>query len=247
MMKNLELSLQLFAEGDTAQFTGETPQAVAAPAETGETAAPDAGVQDDSAEFDRLIRGKYKDAYNEKLRSVVQKRLRGHKELTERMDALAPVLEQLQKRCGVEAGDIPALARAVENLPQPPDPEDSARQQQTLWAAQAVQTQKAYPAFDLGKELEDPMFCRLLRCDVPVQVAYEVLHHREILPAALAHTAFTVEQKLAKNLAAMGNRPAESALGNHSAAVVRNDVSQMTRGEREAIIHRVRKGETIRF
>ena len=247
MMKNLELSLQLFAEGDTTQFTGETQQAAAAPAETGENTAPAAGVQEENEEFDRLIRGKYKRSFNEKLQTVIQKRLRGHKELTEKMDALAPVLEQLEKRCGVASGDIPALARAVEALPQPPDLETSARQQQELWAKQAEKTKQTYPAFDLGRELEDPMFCRLLQCDVPVNVAYEVLHKQELLSAALAHTAFTVERKLAKNIAAMGCRPAESALGNHSAAIVSTDVSQMSRGEREAIIHRVRKGETIRF
>lgn len=123
MMKNYERYLQLFAEaagGDTAQNTGEN-QVAAAPEATGETAASDAGMQTISREFDQLIAGKYKDAYNEKLRTVVQKRLRDHKELADRMEALHPVVEQLSRRCGVDAGDPQALLQAVEALPAPPD------------------------------------------------------------------------------------------------------------------------------
>jgi len=246
MMKNLERMLQLFAEAaesDTAQFTGEN-QAAAAPEATGEKEASDAGMQDLDAEFAQLIKGKYRTAYNQRVQETLQKRLRDHKELTEKMTSLAPVLETLQNRCGVAAGDIPALRQAVEAMP---SRQDQVTRQQALWAKQAESTQALYPGFDLGKELENPVFRKLLQSDVPVQIAYEVLHRDQLLPAAMAHTAFTVEKKLANNIAAMGSRPGESAMGNQAANPVRNDVSQLSRKDREEIIRRVRKGETIRF
>lgn len=249
MMKNLELTLQLFAEAagsDTAQFTGVT-EAAAAPQATGENAASDAGMQDLSEEFAQLIKGKYKDAYNRRVQETLQKRLRGNKKMTEKMEALTPVVEKLQSRLGVEAGDISGLSKAVESLPTQPSRQQKALQQQSLWVQQAAQTKSTYPGFNMGKELQNPAFLRLLRNDVPVQTAYEVLHRDQLLPAAMAHTAFTVEQKLANHLAAMGSRPGESALGSGSAAVVKNDVSQMSRQDRADIIRRVRKGEKIRF
>lgn len=249
MIKNLELTLQLFAEAagsDTAQFTGVT-EAVAAPQATGETVASDAGMQDLSDEFAQLIKGKYRQAYNQRVQETLQKRLRSNKEMTEKMEALTPVVEKLQSRLGVEAGDISGLSKAVESLPTQPSRQQKALQQQSLWVQQAAQTKSTYPGFNMGKELQNPAFLRLLRNDVPVQTAYEVLHRDQLLPAAMAHTAFTVEQKLANHLAAMGSRPGESALGSGSAAVVKNDVSQMSRQDRADIIRRVRKGEKIRF
>ena len=246
MMKNFELCLQLFAEGadgDTAQFTGVT-EAAAAPQATGEETAPAAGVQDLEDEFAQLIKGKYKDAYNRRIQETLQKRLRDHKALSERMEAVNPVISRLEERCGVTPGDISALTKAVEAMPALPD---RATAQQTLWVQQAAQTQAFYPGFNLGEELKNPEFRKLLRSDVPVQTAYEILHKDTLLPAAMAHAAHTVEQKLCNNLAAMGKRPSESALGNAGVSPVRNDVSQMSRAERTDIIRRVRKGETIRF
>lgn len=246
MMKNLELYLQLFAdaaEGDTAQFTGEN-EAAAAPQATGEETPSAAGMEDLDAEFAQLIKGKYRTAYNQRVQETLQKRLRDHKELTQKLEALTPVLETLHNRCGVDTGDVAALQRAVEAMP---SRQDRVVEQQSIWAKQAAETQNLYPGFDLGKELENPVFRKLLQSDVPVQTAYEVLHRDQLLPGALAHTAFTVERKLANNLAAMGNRPAESAMDNRGANPVRNDVSQMSRKDREEIIRRVRKGETIRF
>ena len=246
MMKNFELCLQLFAEGadgDTAHDTGVT-EVAAAPSASGETEASAAGMQDLGEEFAQLIKGKYKDAYNSRVRETLQKRLREQKELTEKMEALSPVISRLEQRCGVKPGDISAQAKAVETLQTLPD---RATAQQSLWADQAAKCQSCYPGFNLGEELKNPVFRKLLQSDVPVQTAYEVLHKDQLLPAAMAHTARTVEQKLCSNLAAMGTRPSESAMGNPSPNPVRSDVSQMSRAERSAIIGRVRKGETIRF
>ena len=237
--------LQLFAEGadgDTAQYTGVT-EVAAAPSASGDTASA-AGMQDLGEEFAQLIKGKYKDAYNQRVQETLQKRLREHKALAEKMEALSPVLSRLEQRCGVTPGDISGLMQAVESMPTLPD---RATAQQALWADQAAKTQSLYPGFNLGEELKNPVFRKLLQSDVPVQTAFEVLHKDQLLPAAMAHTAAVVEQKLCSNLAAMGTRPSESAMGNPSPNPVRNDVSQMSRAERSAIIHRVRKGETIRL
>ena len=249
MTRNFELKLQLFAEaaaGDTAHFTGET-EAAAAPQATGEETAPAAGVQDRSSAFAALIKGEYKQEYDASVQEILQKRLSGHKALTQKMEALTPALTKLAERFGVDPEDVSALTRALETAGQTSDLQTLAQKQADSWVQQAAATRQAYGKFDLQQELKDPRFAKLLQAGVDVQTAYEALHGREHFSQALAYTAMQMEKAYAVKLSAAQNRPAENGIGSGSAAVVRNDVSQMSRTDRDAIIHRVRKGETIRF
>ena len=115
------------------------------------------------------------------------------------------------------------------------------------WMNQAEETKKVYPGFDLRAEMNNPKFVDLLRSNIDVRTAYEVLHKDEIIPAAMQFTAKTVESKLAKKIAANGARPAENGVSSGSAAVVKSDVSQLSRADREEIRRRVARGEKIRF
>ena len=117
------LNLQLFAEG------GGGDGGTAAGGEMGVTegaANPQGQVQvtdadgntakniDRNAEFDKLIKGEYKDLYDAKMQDTIQKRLKGTKETVEKYEALSPTLEMLAKKYGVENGDIAALNKAIE-------------------------------------------------------------------------------------------------------------------------------------
>ena len=86
-----------------------------------ETSAQTTDVQEDAsteidldAEFEKLIKGDYKDIYNQRVQDTVQKRLKGTKEITDKYESLAPLLEILNKKYGVAEGDIKALVNAVE-------------------------------------------------------------------------------------------------------------------------------------
>lgn len=71
-------------------------------------------VEDRNAKFDALIKGEYKDLYDAKVQDTIQKRLKGSKENEERLNAITPILETLAKKHGVDATDINALTRAIE-------------------------------------------------------------------------------------------------------------------------------------
>ena len=133
------LNLQIFADGGagagagaggTAEGQGVT-EAAALPQTKGEKnplasvkygiqeEAPAAKVQktatpDRNAEFEALIKGEYKDLYDAKMQDTIQKRLKGHKELEAKHTALQPVLDILAKKHGVDASDIDALTKAIE-------------------------------------------------------------------------------------------------------------------------------------
>ena len=115
------------------------------------------------------------------------------------------------------------------------------------WMQQADEAKKVYPSFDLRAEMNNPKFVDLLKSNIDVRTAYEVLHKDEIIPAAMQFTAQAVESKLAKKIASNGARPSENGMSSQSAAVVKSDVSQLSKEDRAEIIRRVQRGEKIRF
>ena len=300
------LNLQLFAEGagagdgGTAEGQGVT-AAAALPQTKGvknplagvkygiqEEAAPAAGVHtetvaqpDRNAEFEKLIKGEYKGEFDTRVQEILQKRLKGQKEVVDKYNALTPTLEMMAKKYGVEPGDIEALSKAIEednsfyedealekgmtvqqlkqikkmereNADLKARMEEAQRQENgkklyAAWMQQAEEAKKVYPSFDMRTEMNNPKFVDLLRSHIDVRTAYEVLHKDEIIPAAMQFTAKTVESKLAKSIAANGARPSENGMSSQSAAVVKSDVSQLSKEDRAEIIRRVQRGEKIRF
>lgn len=71
--------------------------------------------QDISARFEELIKGEFKDVYNQRVRNTVQERLKNSKETVDKYNALVPTLEMLGKKYGVDASDIDALSKAIED------------------------------------------------------------------------------------------------------------------------------------
>ena len=115
------------------------------------------------------------------------------------------------------------------------------------WLEQAESAKKVYPGFDLHNEMGNSKFLDLLKSNIDVRTAYEVVHKDEIIPAAMQFTAKTVEQKLANKVIANGARPSENGISSQGAALVKNDVSKLTKADRQEIIRRVQRGEKIRF
>lgn len=303
-------SLQVFAEGGSAGAAGDggtaQGQGVTAAAALPQTKAdknPLAGVKygiqedtapvaevqtetteeppDLNAEFEQLIKGKYKDAYNARIHDTISKRLKGNTETVEKYNALAPTLELLAKKYGVDANDVDALVKAIseddtyyeqeaaekgltvkqlKELKQMQKENADLRQQMAEqqrqengrklyaeWMNQADETRKVYPSFDIRAEMNNPEFVKLLRSNIDVRTAYEVLHKDEIIPAAMQFAAKAVESKIAKNMAANASRPSENGMTSQAAAVVKSDVSQLSKEDRAEIIRRVQRGDKIRF
>ena len=70
---------------------------------------------DRKAQFEKLIKGEYKDLYDERMQSTIRERLRGQKETLERYEALLPSLEILAQKYGVDPTDAKALSQAIED------------------------------------------------------------------------------------------------------------------------------------
>ena len=289
-------------DGGTAQGQGAT-EAAALPQTKGaksnplanvkygiqEEAAPAAEVQevstvaqpDRNAEFEKLIKGEYKDLYDARVQDTIQKRLKSSKETVDRYNALTPTLEMLAKKYGVDATDIESLNKAIqeddsyyeeealekgisvqqlkeirkmerENAALKAQVDEAQRQENgkklySLWMHQADETKMVYPSFDIQTEMKNQKFLDLLKSNIDVRTAYEVIHKDEIIQGAMQFTAQTVESKLAKKIASNGTRPSENGMSSQSASVVKSDVSQLSKADRAEIIRRVQRGEKIRF
>lgn len=302
----LKLQLQLFAEGGGAEggtgaegTTGEM-GAAAVPQKKGAKSNPLAevkyGIQDDApaaevqqgevepdrnAEFEKLIKGEYKDLYDARMQKTIQERLKSSKEIVEKYNSLQSTLEILANKYGVKADDVDALNKAIEEDDSYFEDEalekgitveqlkeirrmerenaDLKRQmseQQTQenasriyagWLQQAEEAKAVYPSFNLDAELANQQFVDLLRAQIPVRTAYEVIHKDDIIPAAMQFTAKTIEQKLVNKIVAGGARPTENGLNSQSASLTKSDVSQLTKADRKEIVRRVMNGEKIRF
>lgn len=261
-------------EGAAVPQTGDT--APAAEEQTKATAAPDR-----SAEFEKLIKGDYKDLYDAKVQDTIQRRLKGTRETVERYEALQPTLDMLAKKYGVDAADIKALNKAIEDddafyeeeamqkgitvqqlkeirkmerenteLKRQMDEERRQKNAERLYASWMDQAKKAktvYPSFDLDAEMQNPQFVNLLRSNVDVRSAYEVIHKDEIISGAMQFAVQNATQKVTNKVIANGARPAENGTNAQSATVVGRDVSQLSKEERADIIRRVARGEKIRF
>ena len=115
------------------------------------------------------------------------------------------------------------------------------------WYSEAEALSQQYPDFDLNSEVKNPQFISLLRAGLPVEHAYKVIHLDEIMQNTASQAAASAEKKVVDNIRAKGKRPAENGTANQSAFTVKDDVSKLTKGEREEIAKRVARGEKISF
>ncbi len=237
--------------------------------------------KDRNAEFEKLIKGEFKDLYDARVQDTIQKRLKGSKEIVDKYNALTPTLEMLSRKYGVDASDIDALNKAIEEDDSYYEDEalekgitveqlksirkmerenaelkkqmheqtvrDNASRQYASWMEQSESLKSVYPGFSLDAELQNRRFTDLLMNNVDVRTAYEVIHKDEIIPAAMQFTANQVRQKLTNNIIAGNARPIENGITAQSSAVVKSDVSQLSKEDRAEIIRRVARGEKIRF
>jgi hypothetical protein len=236
--------------------------------------------EDRNARYEAFIK-EHKDLDDARIQNIVQKRLKGTKETVEKYEALAPTLEALAKKYGVDASDIKALNKAIEEddsyyeeealekgisvqqlkeirkmerenadlkrQMEEQNRKENANKLYAKWMSEAESTKAIYPSFDLNTEMQNPKFIDLLRSNIDVRTAFEVLHKDEIIPAAMQYTAKTVEQKLTNKMIANGARPVENGNSSQSAAITKSDVSQLSKEDRAEINRRVARGEKITF
>lgn len=121
------------------------------------------------------------------------------------------------------------------------------QQQIDTWYREADKVKELYPSFDFKTEAQNPEFLSLLKNGNSVEHAYKVLHFDELTNNAARVAAQTADAQAQARIKQKASRPSENGTSSQSAAIVRNDVSTLTRKERAEIARRVQRGEKIIF
>lgn len=131
----VKLDLQLFAEGSgtgEGNATGQTEGTFAQyngreeledirygiQEEDTEVANPkeEAPRRDMKSEFEKLIKGEFKNEYSKKVQEAVTKRFKGNQDKLQQFEQMQPVLEMLRNRYGIEdASNVEELQKAIED------------------------------------------------------------------------------------------------------------------------------------
>lgn len=121
------------------------------------------------------------------------------------------------------------------------------QEQINTWYREAEAVKELYPSFDFKAETQNPEFLSLLKNGNSVEHAYKVLHFDELTQNAARVAAQTADAQAQARIKQKASRPSENGTSSQSAAIVRNDVSSLTRAERAEIARRVQRGEKIVF
>ena len=70
---------------------------------------------DRNAEFEKLIKGEYKDIFDDRVQTILKERWKNTKILEDTVNKVTPVLEMIAKKYGVAANDYDKLLAAVED------------------------------------------------------------------------------------------------------------------------------------
>ena len=257
--------LQFFSEGATESVTSEQ--------ETGAGVYSDAGNDTENAskseDFEKLIRGEYKEEYSRRVSQIVKNRLKNAKANEEKLSALEKKVEELKKdKSEEEKEEDVSEIQGEADLPQKKDegieadtqtdavntdteenegenPEISEEEIEIL-AGEIVKTKEIYPNFDLKRELRNPEFRSLISIPgMDMKKAFEISHHEQIISSAMQYAATAAQNKLALSTASGMQRPNEAVQENTSCVIIENVPAGLTKAQRADIKKRVRRGEKI--
>lgn len=123
------------------------------------------------------------------------------------------------------------------------------------WNEQAAQTRQLYPDFDLQAELNAPetgqrFYTLLTRGQLDPQNAFEIVHperRNALIYNAVGMVAQHTQRQTLDTIKAKGMRPRENGANGNAPAISKQDVTKLTREQREKLAARARRGEAIRF
>ena len=211
----------------------------------------------EKATFDQVLSDPdYRRAFDERVRAAIGRRFRTVDAQRAEMRALAG---DMARHLGIAPGedgqvDLEALRAALCEEAEPTEAApDEAPVRQAFLAAMAEGEGLAalYPGFDLGRELSDPRFSAALvglqraGAPEPVRLAYQAVHHDQILGDALQYAVARTARQLAESIRSGTNRPAEN--GGGAAADTRPDPRSLSPQQRQEIRRRVMRGEKVTF
>ena len=151
----------------------------------------------------------------------------------------------MAKRFGVSDSDYEGIKAAIDEDIAKSEKSDDISEKLKLWQEREAQVQKLYPDFALSRELQNRDFFNLCYNGVDVMTAYQVLHFDDIIMAAMSYAISELKRAGITNQSS-NSRAREGALDD-SSRKMRQEKPKLTRKERNELIRRAERGETVRL
>lgn len=110
------------------------------------------------------------------------------------------------------------------------------------WDRQADELRQAFPNFDLGQELQNEQFGRLLDSGISVQDAFMAMHMREILSGVNEESTRNAQQNVLDNIRSRQARPTENASRTNPATKRTFDPAAMSDADMDDAIKKALNG-----
>ena len=251
---------QVFPGPARREDTGETEKTPEAEASG---SGPDAGDRETGAdgqdgrkrEYDDFVRT-HKDIDEKRIQDLINRRFKETKNLEEEVKRLTrrvretdPIVAYLAEKYGLKVEETSSVLDALLK-----DAYFSAEQKAAPAAAEEDEKRNAEagenpekPAFDPVRDKDDNELPRLLQAGVTPERAYMLLHIDELLAETARRAAENAERETVARLREKGARPAENGVSQGSGFIIKNDVSRLTKKDREEAIRRSLRGELVTF
>ena len=217
--------------------TGLVPEETGTEVDTSANAAED--TEDRAAAFEKLINGDYRDLFEKRVSSLIERRVKNLKEAETKLAAQDELMGVLKRK--YDTDDAHELAAMLT--------EEDASEDEIIsgWAAQQREAREIYPDLDMMAEALDEKsgtrFLSMLASGVNVRDAYEVIHLDELLMGVMRCTADKIREKTVNDIRSRGLRPVEGAAGYSARSVGKS--TDWTEDEVNDIVKRVKKGERV--
>ena len=152
----------------------------------------------------------------------------------------------MAQRFGVAKGDYEGIKAAIDDEIAKNGKSDDISEKLKSWQEREAEVQKIYPGFVLANELKNRDFFNLCYNGVDVMTAYQVVHFDDIIMAAMSY-AISEMRKADMMRGYSENRRAREGALDDSSCKMRQEKPKLTRKERNELIRRAERGETVRL
>ncbi len=196
--------------------------------------------------FSRLIKGEYKEQFQDRFNREFGRRFKEMKRTEEELMVLKEALMPLMERFN-EKDTLSLVRRLIYEMEEKDENKEREKEfvknQYDRWNEEATEMSDRYPGFDLRAELKNPEFRTGLKSGLPMASLYRGLHFDEL---SKGETDAAVKAAVA-NIRSGNGRVRETGSENSASVKTKKSVEDLTGEEIDEILERVRRGEKISF
>lgn len=177
----------------------------------------------DRNDFEALIKGRYKEAFSERVQKIIDGRFKEMQQLKQQNQQLS---EQLQQ----QKDAAPLQPQAAEKTPVP----------ETTAPTKNGGDEKAAPT-------KEETLAALIESGIDPDIAYAAVHFEKVMDGSVKYGAALAAKQITENIRTRSARPAENGLSGAAGIAVRRSVAGLTPDQRRELAKKSLMGEKVGF